>query len=103
MAALKLPETVQVDKDLQDLMSNFIQNRINDLSSIESFVKEGNFSEARRYAHIIAGVAGGYGFAELGEYGREIESLIESKNSTKILSMVSELKVYMTIVNISYK
>lgn len=107
-AAKKLPLTVYVDKDLQELMSSFIQNRIKDLTAIEAAIRNNDFKEAQRLAHIVAGVAGGYGFNELGEYAKEIEKILENeaeaKNSKeKILSLVSELTVDMTMVNITYR
>ncbi|MES2769853.1 MAG: Hpt domain-containing protein [Bdellovibrionota bacterium] len=101
-AAKKLSPVIIVDKALEEIMVNFVQNRINDLTAIETAVFKGDWEEARRYAHIVAGVSGGYGFTELGEQARLIEKYIESKDRDKIIASIFYLKDYLKIVTVIY-
>lgn len=101
--AQKLPQIVMVDKALEDLMVGFIYNRISDLCNIEAAVEKGDWAEAKRYAHTIIGVAGSYGFNQLGEYARSIEEWIEIQARDEILETVCFLKDYLGLVTIIYK
>lgn len=100
---INLPKTVIVEKDLESLMTNFISNRIQDLKNIKSSVESGNWQEAYRFAHIIAGVAGGYGFHELTQQARLLEDMIQKKEFAQIIPIVEQLITYMGEVTIVYQ
>lgn len=93
---------VYVDEDLEDLVPGFLENRNEDIATIQELVQQGNFSDAQRIGHSMKGSGGGYGFDKISEIGKGIEEASKTQNADEVLKLVEDLKHYLSVVKIEY-
>lgn len=93
---------IEVDEDLKDLIPQFLENRKNDLESLNNLIAKQDLTAIAQLAHKIKGAAGGYGFAELSEYAARIESFAKSNQIEPIRTLYSEVKEHFNNVEIEY-
>ena len=77
----KEPIHVIVERDLQDLIPNFIQRRHDDLEKLREALATGDFETVRVIGHSMKGTGGGYGFDEISEFGAAIEKAAKDSAS----------------------
>jgi len=92
-----------VDKDLEELVPDFFHNRHNDIQKIVAALDRNDFEVIRGIGHTLKGVGGGYGFDEITDFGREIETAAKAGNADDILYWINELYRYLTEVQIYYQ
>jgi HPt (histidine-containing phosphotransfer) domain-containing protein len=92
-----------VDKDLEELVPDFFNNRHNDIQKIVAALERQDFDAIRGIGHTLKGVGGGYGFDDITDFGREIETAAKAGNSDDILYWINELYRYLTEVQIYYQ
>jgi two-component system, sensor histidine kinase and response regulator len=90
--------TVRVDPQLMDLIPVFLQAMKDHLGTMESAHRDRNWERLRITGHSIKGSAGGYGFDEIGEMGRQIEDAAVRQDSEAVLSGIRRLKAYLRVV-----
>lgn len=93
---------VQVDKDLADIMPTFLNNRAKDIELITQALLKSDFVSIESVAHKLAGNAGGYGLAELGLIGREMETSAKQKNGDQIKKLFEKMKDYLAKLDIEF-
>lgn len=93
---------VYVDVDLEDLIPGFLENRNEDVKSIQKLLQESNFLDVQRIGHSMKGSGGGYGFDKISEIGKGIEEFAKLKNKDGIFNLVDELSHYLSVVKIEY-
>lgn len=93
---------VAVDRDLKELVPNYLTNRNSDVANIEDCLLRGDFETISRLAHRMKGSGGGYGFAEITVIGGRMELLAKAENAVAIEEQVSALKDYLNRVVVSY-
>ena len=94
---------VIVDKDLEAIIPQFMENREEDIKKINKLLEEDNYTEIERIGHSMKGSGGGYGFDKITEIGKEIEEGAIEKDEEKIVNKINELKKYLEEVEIVYK
>lgn len=93
---------VRPDKDLEDLIPSFMQNRRNELVEIESALSRGDFEFIRRLAHTWKGICRPYGFVHLETLSRNLEGAGEREDRGEVAGITSEIRSYLENVRIVY-
>lgn len=96
-----MPKVI-IDKDLEDLIPGYLENRKKDIVSIENALPKNNFDEIQNLGHRMKGSGGGYGFQEITEIGKTIEDAAKEKNTTQIKNSLDQLKDYLNNIEIEY-
>ena len=94
--------TVQVDKDLEDIVPNFMKNRNKDIIELRELLAANDYSSIEKIAHKVAGSSGGYGFNELGKIAKEIEKKAMASETDSIPSLVKSFQEYVENVQIEF-
>jgi HPt (histidine-containing phosphotransfer) domain-containing protein len=94
---------VSVDKDLEEIIPSFLENRKKDLTLLDQAIEQNDFAAIEVIGHKLAGNAGSYGFPDLGEIGCSIELQAEKKNSDTLRELIASYKSYMETLEIKYE
>ncbi|MBU2512572.1 Hpt domain-containing protein [bacterium] len=93
---------VQVESELEDLIPGFIKNRYHDIEKIEGFLQQEDFEAITLIGHTMKGNGAGYGFIEISEFGKSIETAAKEKELPVIRKLLSDLAVYLDHVTVEY-
>lgn len=93
---------VTIDKDLAELIPEFLENRRKDVSDILYALEKGDFETIRNIGHSLKGVGGGYGFDTITDMGAELEIAAKNQDSDKIREQTEELSFYLDRIDIVY-
>ncbi len=93
---------VQVDKDLADIMPTFLNNRTKDIEIITQALVKADMKSIEVVAHKLAGNAGGYGLAELGLIGKEMEAASKQQNVDEVKKLFQRMKDYLENLVINF-
>lgn len=97
------PVVVHVDRDLEDIVPIFLENKRQDIKKMKTALAAGDFDQIRIIGHSMKGAGGGYGFAVITEIGRALEFAGIEQNTEEINSWISELDHYLDTVMIVYE
>jgi HPt (histidine-containing phosphotransfer) domain-containing protein len=105
MAQDNRSETVRVsiDPDLQDLIPGFLQNRRQDIQTLQKAVVVKDFETIRMLGHRMRGDGGGYGFPMISEIGGALEKAALEKHTLDITASVQKLTDYLDRIEIIYE
>ncbi len=93
---------VSIDKDLEDLIPGYIENRHKDIKSIEAALDSGDYETIRILGHSMKGSGGGYGFDEITTIGMNLEKTAKEKNADEIKNWLEKLLYYIQNIDITY-
>lgn len=91
---------VRIDKDLEDLIPGYIENRKKDVSAIFNALKNSDFEAIRIIGHSMKGSGGGYGFDRITEIGKMIEDAAKAMDAEGIAAQNNELSLYLSRLKI---
>jgi HPt (histidine-containing phosphotransfer) domain-containing protein len=94
--------TVWIDRDLEDLVPNFLANRRKDLQTIRQSLATRDFESIRMLSHRMKGDGGGYGFDRITEIGGGMELAASRGDLTAIEQCIRELEDFLGRVTIVY-
>ena len=94
---------VVVDRDIEELIPGFLENRQADIRSILGSLEDDDYETVRILGHSMKGAGGGYGFDAISDIGQNLESAAREKNAWAIKKMVSDLASYLEQVDIVYE
>ena len=94
---------VTIEKDLEELIPGFLENRRNDISNIKNALEKSDFDTIQRIGHDMKGLGGGYGFDAITDMGAELEMAAKKKDNKIIRKQVVELLSYLDKIDIIYK
>ena len=92
---------VQVSGELRDLIPRFLANRRLEVGQLGDAIARRDFEAARRIGHVLKGVGGGYGFAEITRLGDEIEHCARA-GGAGLEVLARELAEYLERVDIIF-
>jgi len=92
-----------VDRDLEDLIPSFIENRREDIETIKKSLATGDLDLIKRLGHTMKGTGGGYGFDGITDIGCLIEEAAISKDHAKIEQQNKALEDYLNRVKIVFE
>ena len=93
---------VKVSAKLAHLVPGFLANRRAEVEKIRAAITRADYPLLQRIGHQLAGAGGGYGFAELSELGRSLESGAIAKDSPKLESTLVALREYLENVEVTF-
>ncbi len=97
------PEPVAiVDRDIADLVPEFLENRRTDIDDLRRLATEGDFVTMRRLGHSMKGTGTAYGFVDVSELGDIIEVAMDAGDLDRALAAVDALERYLDTVRIEY-
>jgi len=94
---------ITIDKDLEDLIPGYIENRRMDIASIEAALRKNDFETIRVLGHSMKGSGGGYGFDKITEIGKRIEEAAKAMETGEINRQIAALSEYLSNINIVYE
>lgn len=94
---------VTIDKDLEDLIPGYLENRKKDIISLKKNLAEKDFESARVTGHSMKGSGGGYGFTDISDIGKIIEDSAKDKKEKEIQEQIKRLEDYVNNLEISYQ
>ena len=93
---------VRIDPDLKVLIPGFLQNCNTNLLALREALQTDDYETIRSLGHKLRGVGGGYGFDELTEIGRKIESAVQESRNDTIPALIDTLSFYLENVEVTY-
>lgn len=94
---------VNVDSDLEELIPDFMENRLEDIKSLTEALAKKDFETIRILGHSMKGSGGGYGFDEITTIGGFIEKAALEPDIGEIKKRVDELDSYLQRVEVVYE
>ncbi|MCX5811348.1 MAG: Hpt domain-containing protein [Proteobacteria bacterium] len=93
---------VRIDKDLEDLIPGYLENRQKDIKSLLVSLGREDYESIRIIGHSMKGSGGGYGFDDISTLGKSIEEAAKDKNYEAIKRYAYELSIYLENIDIIY-
>jgi len=95
--------TVSIDKDLEDIVPVFLNNRRKDLQTLRTALSQHDFETIRTLGHRMRGDGGGYGFDAVSQIGATLESAAIRRNRPVIQQQTQQLEEFLTRVHVEYR
>jgi HPt (histidine-containing phosphotransfer) domain-containing protein len=95
--------TVQIDRDLQDIVPIFLANRQKDVQTLRTALAQRDFETIRVLGHRMKGDGGGYGFGKITEIGGVMEPAAARQDHTVIERCTAELEDFLARVDVVYQ
>ena len=96
------PIKVHIDRELEDLIPGFLNNRQKDIQALRTAVEKRDFASVGMIGHRLKGTGGGYGFEKITEIGQQIESAGIAEDLDEISRHVDEFENYMGRVQVEF-
>jgi len=96
------PITVEVDRDLEDLVPMFMAQRRKDLGAIATALKDNDMDALRAIGHGMNGGGRSYGFSEITDIGEAMERAARARNVDDLTKLAGTLADYMARVVVKY-
>ena len=94
---------ILIDKDIEEIVPMFLDNRQKDLLEIETNLSSKNLTAIEVIAHKLAGNAGSYGFTDMGLIGADMEIACQNENIDEIKNLFEKYKNYLSNLEVEYK
>lgn len=94
---------IHVDKDLEDLIPEFLANRQDDVAAIRGAVDAGDYETIRVLGHGMKGSGGGFGFDDISSMGAAIEQAAKRQDGAVITAELARLADYLARVEVIYE
>jgi len=95
--------TVQIDRDLEDIVPVFLANREKDLETIRRALVERDFESIRILGHRMKGDGGGYGFSRITEIGGVMELAASMEDYAALEQHAQALHEFLRLVTVVYR
>lgn len=92
-----------VDKDLEDLIPDYLGNREKEVLTLTDLFYKKEFSQIQAIGHKLRGSAGSYGFSELSEIGKELEEKSKVADTTSINHALNQYRLYLKRIKVSFQ
>lgn len=93
---------IKPDPDLRDLMPGYLENRRQDMATIDHALLCADFELIQRLAHSMKGSGGGYGFDGITAIGAAMELCAKGQQAEGIKEHLQKLKQYLEKVEVVY-
>ena len=94
---------VHADKDLEDLIPEFLDNRRGDVVAIRGAVQASDYETIRVLGHSMKGSGGGYGFDDISAIGAALEQGAKRLDGQAIAAEIERLADYLERVAVVYE
>jgi PAS domain S-box-containing protein len=93
---------VKIDKDLQDLVTGYLQSRQEDVTVLCGALERNDYESIRVLGHSMKGSGGSYGFDTITEIGKQIEIAAGNRDREAMRKWIDELSHYLSGITIIY-
>jgi HPt (histidine-containing phosphotransfer) domain-containing protein len=93
---------VRIDRDLQDLIPDYLKNRGKDLLVYQQALEKDDFDSIATLGHSMKGSGGGYGFNDLSSIGRAIEKAAKNKDKESVHRSIIDLMDFLKKLEVVY-
>lgn len=83
--------TARIEEAIQRQRPLFLDQRRQDMKQMRDAVDQGNFESLRTMGHRIKGLAGSYGFSEIGLAGAHLEQAAKARDLASVREALTEL------------
>ncbi|MCX5782710.1 MAG: Hpt domain-containing protein [Elusimicrobia bacterium] len=94
---------IKINKELQELIPKFLQNRKKDIENLQDALNKNDFEAIRIMGHTLQGVGGGYGFYQITALGEKISKAAKTKDIKSIENLISEFIDFMNNIRVEYE
>jgi HPt (histidine-containing phosphotransfer) domain-containing protein len=94
--------TVRVDRDLEDIVPEFLANRRKDLQTLRRALAEQDFKTIQMLGHRMKGDGGGYGFDRITEIGGVMELAASRHDHATLEQHTTELEEFLRRLTVMY-
>ncbi len=94
---------VYVDRDIEDLIPEFLENKERDVYAIAAALTQRDYETIRVLGHSMKGSGGGYGFDAITEIGAALERAALNRQDEEIRRWTDELEDYLGRVQVVYE
>lgn len=94
--------TVTIDRELEDLIPGYLENRHKDVANLENALQNGDMEVPKVLGHRMKGSGAGYGFDQITEIGRSIEAAAKALDAEGVRQQVLALQDYLKRVEVTY-
>ncbi|MEX2516707.1 MAG: Hpt domain-containing protein [Gammaproteobacteria bacterium] len=93
---------VTVDVDLEPLIPGFLDNRRQDVVTLNELLDSSDWPKVQSIGHNLKGVGGGYGFMRITEIGAAIEVAAKQTDTEAARRQVIALQDYLERIQVTY-
>ncbi len=93
---------VRIDRDLQDLIPGYLENRGKDLLVYQQALDKGDFDSIVVLGHSMKGSGGGYGLNNLTSIGRAIEKAAKNRDKESVRQSIINLADFLKNLEVVY-
>jgi HPt (histidine-containing phosphotransfer) domain-containing protein len=94
--------TVSVDKDLEDLIPNYMANRAKEVATLRDLLAHGDFEQLDRVGHRMKGVGEPYGLSKVSALGKLIQENAKTGDQLGLEKCINEYADYLPRVQVVY-
>ena len=94
---------IHVDPDVQELIPQFLKNRLQDIRQMIEALETKDYETIRRLGHSMKGAGEGYGFNQITVIGAGLEESAKIKDTKKMGKIITELANYLDRVELLYE
>jgi histidine phosphotransfer protein HptB len=95
--------TVEVSRDLEDIVPIFLGNRKTDLQTLRDALTQQNFGTIQTLGHRMRGDGGGYGFDRITAIGATMEPAAKQQDGSLIEEQIARLEDFLRRVSVVYR
>jgi HPt (histidine-containing phosphotransfer) domain-containing protein len=95
--------TVQIDRDLEDIVPGFLANRRRDIQTLRHALADKDFGTIQMLGHRMSGDGGGYGLDQISEIGGALELAAAQQDYATSKRHIMQLEDFLTHVRIEYR
>lgn len=95
--------TVAINRDLEDIVPIFLENRENDLQTLRAALAQQDFGTIQTLGHRMKGDGGGYGFDKITEIGAMMEQAAKQQDHSMVEQQILQLEDFLRRVRVIYR
>jgi histidine phosphotransfer protein HptB len=95
--------TVEIDRDLEDIVPIFLDNRKKDVQTLRSALSKQDLRTVQTLGHRMKGDGGGFGFDRITEIGAAMECAAQLEDHSTIEQHIVQLEDFLKRVTVVYR
>ncbi|WP_193771216.1 Hpt domain-containing protein [Candidatus Magnetaquicoccus inordinatus] len=93
---------VQIDRDLEEIIPSYLDNRRKDVLQLTDLLTKNDFAAMKVLGHRMKGTGAGYGLDAISQIGIALEQAAISQDSAALAPLIQELALYLEQLDIVY-